>query len=71
MVNGVKKVSLNDFLTEEQIEAAASCTSVNDICETVIRPNIAIINEKLGQKNDPMFLAYCCQYVFQQLGIWR
>jgi len=36
------------------------------ICEEIIKPNIQVMNKKLGQANEPMFLAYSVQYVFDE-----
>lgn len=67
-----KTVSLDQFLTEAQIERCITIFQ-NDhasdlakiICEKVIRPNIEAINQKLGQENDPMYLAYMVEYVLR------
>ena len=62
----MKTAKLTDFLTEDQIvEVAAlwrtSPMPAKSICEKVILPNIAEINRRLGQENDPMYLAYACE----------
>jgi hypothetical protein len=36
------------------------------VAEEIIRPVIARINETLGQENDPMYMAYCVEYVLGQ-----
>lgn len=66
-----KKITIQDFLTDDQIEAALTIWQNNtipakEIAEKVIRPAIAEINKKLGQENDPLYLAYCCEYVFNE-----
>ena len=64
-------MTLMDFLTGAQICDAlalwkASETPAKAICEKVIAPNLEAINRKLGQKNDPMYLAYACEHVFNE-----
>ncbi len=66
-----RTITLPDFLTPEQIEQASLCTTARQIMERVIDPNLAAINAKLGQENDPLYLAYTCEYVFRKAGIWR
>jgi hypothetical protein len=67
-------VNLTDFLTEAQIAKAhklydtyGQWDSVARIEAQVIAPNLATINEKLGQENNARYLAYACVYVFSQL----
>lgn len=71
----MKVITLHDFLTDEQLEAAkklylekteSECTEA--ICDQIVTPNIVQINEKLGQENDPKYLAYCIYFVFNQLN---
>lgn len=67
-----KHVTIADFLTEAQIKAVIAIYNrggrAKEICEQVIRPNMGAINTKLGQENDPMYLAYACEYVCSQGG---
>ena len=67
-----KGVTLTDFLTNAQIEECIALFEAHDhskggfatlVCERVIEPNIKTINEKLGQENDPKYLAYAVEYV--------
>lgn len=58
-----KMVKLCDFLTEEQIEKATQLRTHKEIREEIIEPNIAEINRKLGQENDPTYLAFMVEYV--------
>lgn len=62
-----KQVTLPDFLTPAQIQR---CTRLYPdrikIRDEVIVPNMAVINEKLGQENDPDYLAWAVIYVLQQ-----
>jgi hypothetical protein len=70
----MKSVTLPDFLTEDQIEAAITLYEklkntgrfANECAKQIIEPNIAEINRKLGQDNDPRYLAYACEYAFNQ-----
>lgn len=59
----MRTITITDFLTEDQIERCVELERAKEICKEVISPNIQVINEKLGQENDPMYLAYCCEYV--------
>lgn len=63
MTIDLRRVQLSDFLTATQITAASKLSTAKRICEQVIVPNLAEINRKLGQENDPMYLAYMCEYV--------
>jgi len=67
----MKSITLTDFLTSDQIKQAetifnSSISPSRDICEKVIKPNIEEINRKLGQENDPSYLAYACEYVLSK-----
>jgi len=62
----MKKVTLPDFLTDREIGLALSLGNARDICEQVIKPSIARIDRDLGQKNDPMYLAYVVEYALSQ-----
>jgi hypothetical protein len=64
----MKKVAIGDFLTEAQIKRACELKKAKDICDEIIRPNIALINAKLGQENDPMYLSYMVEYVVSLLN---
>jgi len=65
----MQNLSLKDFLTETDIQRCIELTSAQDICAHVIAPNIDRINATLGQKNDPMFLAYAVLYAKTQSKI--
>jgi hypothetical protein len=55
----VKKVSIRDFLTTEQIKKVIEIGPDKDRLKAeIILPNLAEINRKLGQENDPDYLAY-------------
>lgn len=60
---GTKQVSIGEFLTDAQIKRASELKVAKEICEEIIRPNLACINAKLGQENDPMYLSYMVEYV--------
>jgi hypothetical protein len=66
-----RNITILDFLTEDQVRQAIACKDAKDICEKIIQPNRAVINQKLGQENDPMYLAYCCEFVFRKAGQWK
>lgn len=63
-------VQMSDFLNESEIRKVHRIYgSLKDTgrCATqisteIIEPNIARINLKLGQENDPKYLAYLCEY---------
>lgn len=71
----MKQITLPDFLTDEQIQAALAIYREHKdsgrvaalIAANVITPNMAVINQKLGQENDAHYLAYCCEHVFNQM----
>lgn len=69
-----RTVTIADFLTNEQITAAAKLfdrlknTGTSHLfaeacADEVIRPNMAEINRKLGEVNDPKYLAYAVEHV--------
>jgi hypothetical protein len=64
----MKTIKISDFLTDEQIKKAAVLRTAAKICSEVIEPNIDAINFKLNQENNPIYLAYLCEYVFSQVG---
>ena len=59
----MKRVTLLDFLTHEELEEARKLQVAREIRNKIIDPNIERINRALGQKNDPMYLAYMVEYV--------
>jgi hypothetical protein len=67
----MKSMTLPQFLTEAQISEAhalykdhGGVDAKGKIQKQVIEPNMAAINKKLGQENDPSYLAYAVVYVF-------
>jgi hypothetical protein len=68
-----KTMALPDFLTTQEIARArklyksAEPGTFAKRCEAeIIKPVIARIDAKLGQKNHPRYLAYACEFVFSQ-----
>lgn len=68
-----RNIGITDFLTKPQIEhclrlkmEVADYNLAREISEQVIAHNIEAINVKLGQENDPFFLAYSVCYILQQ-----
>lgn len=66
-----RQVTLADFLDGQQIMDALNIwrrseRPAQEIADKVIRPNIGKINLKLGQENDPLYLAYMCEAVFNE-----
>jgi hypothetical protein len=67
-------MTLPQFLTEAQIADALTLfqdhggiDAKGKIQKQVIEPNMDAINKKLGQDNDPSYLAYAVVYVFSQV----
>lgn len=72
-----KSMTLPDFLTEDQINAAIAIyrkhkdtgRCATEICKQIIEPNMAAIQIKLGQQCDAKYLAYCCEHVFNETKV--
>ena len=63
----VKMVSLGDFLTEEQTRRCWGLyPNREQIRDKIVKPNLASINEKLGQENDADYLSYAIVHVIGQ-----
>lgn len=62
----MKHITIADFLTDREIRLALKLGNARDICEQIIKPSIARIDRDLGQKNDPMYLAYAVEYALSQ-----
>lgn len=64
----MKYITVDEFLTKEQAMLAITIynrkpTNLHkELVEQVIRPNMVEINRKLGQENDPDYLAYALEY---------
>lgn len=70
-----KHTALPEFLTKAQIVLAAKlyeehgfANAKAQIQKHVIEPNMTVINGKLGQENDPSYLAYAVVYVLSETG---
>lgn len=68
-----KMITLRDILTDEEIRKAfyiyksdPSRYGAQKIADELIRPKIEEINTRLGHPNDPLYLAYACEYAFIQ-----
>lgn len=69
----MKVISIVDFLTESEIRKAKALYDTADegtfarrCDEEIIRPVLPRINAALGQENEPRYLAYAVQHVFNQ-----
>ena len=69
----MKTIKIGDFLDDAQIQRAYQLykeatpgTFAKRCREEIIAPDIKRIDEKLGQKNDPSFLAYAIEYVMMK-----
>lgn len=62
-----KHVSLQDFLTEDEIGEAIRLRIAPKILKQIIAPNLDRINKALGQENDARYLAYVVEYIVYQL----
>lgn len=69
----VKTATIDQFLTVAQINEAIDIwkehrnerqTFHELILEKVVRPNMAQINKRLGQENDPDYIAYMLEFAF-------
>lgn len=73
MTRPTKTTVLPEFLTEKQIADAVRLYEADgidaaaQILARVIEPNLPAINAKLGQENDPRYLAYAVVHVLSQL----
>jgi hypothetical protein len=69
-----KKITLADFLTDEEINRAVHLYTTDkanfhkNCLKEIIQPRMARINRKLGQENDPDYLAYVVEFVIGQYG---
>jgi hypothetical protein len=71
----MKTITLSQFLTDEQIDHAIrlfeedGIDSRRKIQTEVIEPNMAVINEKIGQENDAGYLAFAVVHMLMQAAI--
>lgn len=74
MAKMTQQMILSDFLTEHEIRQVARIYhSTKNVGGTaaqieieIIEPNIDRINKKLGRENNPLYLAYACEYVMMR-----
>lgn len=65
-----KSVCLNDFLSgEDLIRVCKIGPDVDRLEAEVIRPQLAVINQKLGQENNARYLAYAVAHVLRLAGV--
>jgi hypothetical protein len=62
-----KMVAVTDFLTRAQIAKARKIIAHNnpphaELLKQIVLPNMAQIDRKLGQENDPDYIAYAIEY---------
>ena len=67
----VKKrdISPMEVFTEKMLEDARACKNTEEIRVKVIEPNMAMINEKTGQENDPRYWAYAMEFTLNQIKL--
>lgn len=73
----MKTVPIGSFLTDAQIAHGmrlwdqhgrkGGSKFIAAVVEQITQPNIAEINRKLGQENDPKFLAYALEYALSSV----
>jgi hypothetical protein len=75
MADKPKYALVGSFLTQQEIEVALTMWNrskrnfARRIHDQFILPNINRIDAALGQKNDPMFLAFLVEYAFTNAAI--
>jgi len=63
-----RTTKISDFLTRAQINQAIRIgTNHKRLLDELVMPNMAQINNALGQENDPGFIAYAIEYVLARL----
>lgn len=62
----MKTVAVTDFLTQHELALAYKLKKADAIYNEITLPNIARINETLGQENDAKYLAYAIENVVAQ-----
>jgi len=67
----MRSTTISSFLTTDEIHACQKLQTAKKICEAIIQPNIQRINQKLGQENDPMYLAYAVEYTLSAVRYKR
>lgn len=57
-------IRITDMLTDEQVQQCIALYPNRErIRDEVVKPNMAEIDRKLGQENDPDYLSYAIMYV--------
>lgn len=65
----LRTVKLGDFLSQRDLDKAKRLyPDAKAICREVIEPQISAINMKLGQENDPMYLAYAVVFALEAMA---
>ncbi len=71
----MKTISLGDMLTDDQILRAITLAHTNSgtalhtaLRDEIVVPNLPEIDQRLGQKNDPDYLAYAIEYVLERVA---
>lgn len=72
----MKEFTITDLLTDQEIKRARQMYRrfkdtgrfAAEVSKQLIEPNMERINRRLGQENDPMFLAYAVEYILSQAG---
>ena len=63
----MKTMTIDKFLTKQEIKQAFELFDVDKIQKQIIEPNMSRINKSLGQENDSRYLAYATYYVVEQM----
>jgi hypothetical protein len=65
-----KTMSVGEIFSQSDLVRAQELyPDARAICEQVIRPQLEEINRRVGQENDPMYLAYALVYLFDSLEV--
>ena len=67
-----RTISIDQIFSVQELADALriwkrNTTPAKEICEKIVKPNMARVNTKLGQENDPTYLAYMVEYVFDRV----
>ncbi len=66
-----KKVTMGDFLTQDEIAQAIRLGDRTKVRDQLIVPNMERINAALGQENDPDYLAFAIGHMMVEHGAWQ
>jgi hypothetical protein len=67
----MKTVTLQDFLTEDEINQCLLLKDRKRVQAEIIEPNMERINTALGQENDAAYLSFMVEYVMTTAGAWK